>query len=39
MGLLIGIGNTMPQFPYNYYYGVEIDTTVANPQLKRLGRP
>jgi hypothetical protein len=39
MGLLIGVGNTTPQFPYNYYYGVEIDTIVANPQLTRLGRP
>jgi hypothetical protein len=29
----------MPKFPYDYYYGVEIDTVVANPQLKRLGRP
>jgi hypothetical protein len=29
----------MPKFPYDYYYGVEIDTIVANPQLKRLGRP
>jgi hypothetical protein len=29
----------MPQFPYNYYYGVEIDTVVANPKLTRIGRP
>jgi hypothetical protein len=29
----------MPQFPYNYYYGVEIDTVVANPNLTRIGRP
>ena len=39
MGLLIGAGNTTPQFPYNYYYGVEIDTVVANPALTRIGRP
>jgi hypothetical protein len=26
-------------FPYDYYYGVEIDTAVSNPQLKRIGRP
>ena len=25
MGLLIGVGNTKPTFPYDYYYGVEWD--------------
>ncbi|KAA6303117.1 MAG: hypothetical protein EZS26_000720 [Candidatus Ordinivivax streblomastigis] len=39
MGLIIGVGNTMPKFPYDYYYGVEINTTVANSQLTRIGRP
>jgi hypothetical protein len=39
MGLIIGVGNTIPKFPYDYYYGVEIDTNVANPQLTRIGRP
>jgi hypothetical protein len=39
MGLLIGVGNTMPKFPYDYFYGIEIDTNVANPACKRLGRP
>jgi hypothetical protein len=39
MGVLIGIGNTKPIFPYDYYYGVEIDTNVANTQLTRIGRP
>jgi hypothetical protein len=29
----------MPKFPYDYYYGVEIDTVVANPTLTRIGRP
>jgi hypothetical protein len=29
----------MPKFPYDYYYGVEIDTNVANPKLTRIGRP
>lgn len=39
MGLLIGVGNTKPQFPYDYYYGIEWDSTVANPVCKRIGRP
>jgi hypothetical protein len=39
MGLLIGIGNTMPKFPYDYYYGIEFDTLVANPACTRIGRP
>jgi hypothetical protein len=39
MGLFIGVGNTLPKFPYDYYYGVEIDTGVANPHLTRIGRP
>ncbi len=38
MGLLIGVGNTKPKFPYDYYYGVEWDTNVANPACTRLGR-
>jgi hypothetical protein len=29
----------MPKFPYDYYYGIEIDTTVANPACTRIGRP
>lgn len=37
MGLLIGVGNTKPTFPYDYYYGVKIDTTVADPALERVG--
>jgi len=39
MGLLIGIGNTMPKFPYDYYYGVEFDINVASPACTRIGRP
>jgi hypothetical protein len=37
MGILIGVGNTKPTFPYDYYYGVKIDTTVADPALERVG--
>lgn len=37
MGLLIGVGNTKPTFPYDYYYGVKINTTVADPALERVG--
>jgi hypothetical protein len=39
MGLLIGVGNTIPKFPYDYYYGIEWDTTVSNPKVTRIGRP
>ncbi len=37
MGLIIGAGNTKPTFPYDYYYGVKINTAVADPQLERVG--
>lgn len=39
MGLIIGVGNTKPKFPYDYYYGIEWDSNVANSACKRLGRP
>lgn len=39
MGILIGIGNTKPTFPYDYYYGVQININVADPALVRVGRP
>lgn len=39
MGLLIGVGNTKPTFPYDYYYGIEWDSSVANPACTRIGRP
>jgi len=39
MGLLIGTGSTTPKFPYDYYYGVEFDTNVANSACTRIGRP
>lgn len=39
MGLLIGMGQTTPQFPYDYYYGVEWDVTVSNTVLTRIGKP
>lgn len=38
MGLIIGVGNTKPTFPYDYYYGVKIDTSVADCTLERVGR-
>lgn len=38
MGLLIGIGNTKPTFPYDYYYGIEWDSNVANSACTRIGR-
>lgn len=39
MGLLIGMGQTTPQFPYDYYYGVEWDVTVSNTSKTRIGKP
>lgn len=39
MGLLIGMGQTTPQFPYDYYYGVEWDVTVSNTNKTRIGKP
>jgi hypothetical protein len=39
MGLIIGIGNTKPIFPYDYYYGIEWYYNVANPACNRIGRP
>lgn len=38
MGLIIGVGNTKPTFPYEYYYGVKINTAVADTTLERVGR-
>lgn len=38
MGLLIGIGETRPHTPYDYYYGIEWDITVSNPKPKRIGK-
>lgn len=38
MGLLIGVGNTKPTFPYDYYYGIEWDATVSNPIPTRVGK-
>ena len=39
MGLLIGIGATKPQFPYDHYYGIEWDEAVAVSSATRIGRP
>lgn len=38
MGLLIGVGSTHPNFAYDYYYGIEWDTSVANPVPTRIGK-
>lgn len=38
MGLIISAGNTKPVFPYDYYYGVKINLSVADPKLERIGR-
>jgi hypothetical protein len=38
MGLLIGLGGTKPTFAYDYYYGIEWDTSVSNPVPTRIGK-
>ena len=38
MGLLVGVGTTRPTFAYDYYYGIEWDTTVSNPIPTRIGK-
>lgn len=38
MGLLVGVGQTRPQYAYDYYYGIEWDTTVSNPLPARIGK-
>lgn len=38
MGLLLGSGNTKPQYPYDMWYGVEWDVTVSNPKPTRIGK-
>lgn len=38
MGIIIGIGQTKPQVPYNEFYGIEWDVTVSNPKAKRIGK-
>ena len=37
MGIVIGIGQTKPQMPYDQFYGIEWDVTVSNPKAKRVG--
>lgn len=39
MGLLIGIGRSNPESPYDHYYGIEWDVAVSNPKCKRIGKP
>ena len=38
MGLLVGVGTTRPTYAYDYYYGIEWDTTVSNPLPTRVGK-
>lgn len=38
MGILFGIGNTKPTYPYDNYYGIEWDDTVAVSSATRIGR-
>lgn len=38
MGLLIGMGASHPTFAYDYYYGIEWDTSVSNPVPTRIGK-
>lgn len=38
MGLLFGVGITKPQFPYDYYYGIQWDTLIADSACTRVGR-
>lgn len=38
MGLVIGIGDAKPKFAYDYYYGIEWDATVSNPNPTRIGK-
>lgn len=37
MGLLIGVGNTVPRFAYTYWYGIRGDSTSTDPILERIG--
>jgi len=38
MGLLIGMGNNKPAWPYDNYYGVEWDTSASTTALTRIGK-
>ena len=38
MGIVVGIGQTKPQMPYDQFYGIEWDVTVGNPKAKRIGK-
>lgn len=38
MGIVIGIGQTKPQMPYDQFYGIEWDVTTSNPRAKRIGK-
>lgn len=38
MGIVIGIGQTKPQMPYDQFYGIEWDVTVSNPKATRIGK-
>lgn len=38
MGIVIGVGQTKPQVPYESFYGIEWDVTVSNPDVQRVGK-
>lgn len=38
MGVIIGVDGNKPTFPYDYYYGIQADTTVSDPHCTRVGR-
>lgn len=38
MGIVIGVGQTKPQVPYESFYGIEWDVTVGNPDVQRVGK-
>ena len=37
MGLLLGSGNTKPQYPYDMWYGIQGDFTSRDYKLTRVG--
>ena len=37
MGLLIGVGNTKPSFPYTQYYGIQKDLSASATACTRVG--
>ena len=37
MGLLIGVGNNKPSFPYTQYYGIQKDLSTSATACTRVG--